>query len=131
MDKIVNARDKKVSELSSALPDVGAAVQELLMVVVVEKMQKQQIDGYTQEIPVAIHTKVSLQPFTAQQLNIRPEGQRQWRWFTAYTLNNLDLQPDDIIRIKGVRYRIMEKFDWREYGYYRYNVIEDYIDESS
>jgi hypothetical protein len=71
-----------------------------------------------------------MQPFTAQRLSILPEGQRAWRWFTVYALKNLDLAPDDVVKIRGLKYRIMEKTDWHEYGYFKYDAIEDYTDAS-
>jgi hypothetical protein len=128
---IVNAKDQAIDEAASALPNVANAIQELLYNVVAERMQKQQVNGYTQEISTKISTKVSIQPFTAQQLIIRPEGQRAWRWFNVYALSNLDLKPDDVFKIRGVRYRIMEKSDWSVYGYFHYSVIEDYLPEDA
>ncbi len=128
MSRIMNARDKSVNELSSALPNVGESIQELLQSVIATYIQKQQINGYTQEVLITILTRASIQPFTAQQLKIMPEGQRKWRYFTVYTQKNLDLQPDEIFAIKGINYRILGKTDWSDYGFFQYDTIEDYQD---
>ena len=80
---IQNAKDKKLSQLQSGLPDVSAAVMELLQPVKAVFMQKQQIDGYTQEIAVKVDTKASIQPLSPQALKMLPEGQRAWKYFTV------------------------------------------------
>jgi hypothetical protein len=55
-----------------------------------------------------------------------PEGQRKWKYYRIYALSNLDLQPDDVFKIKGVSYRVLEKTDWSKFGYFIYDTIEDY-----
>ena len=122
---IENACNKKLGELSSGLPDVGASIQELLQPVKASYVQKQQIAGYTQEVLIEVDTKASIQP-NLQPLKMLPEGQRKWRYFTVYALSNLDLQPDEIFTIKGINYRILGKTDWKEYGFISYECIEDY-----
>ena len=123
---ISNAKDIPLSQSSSGLPDVGAAIMEILQPVVAVVMEKQQIDGYTQEIPVRINTKASIQPFSAQQLKMLPEGQRGWRYFAIYILSDVDLKPDEVFWINHNGYRIMAKYDWNRFGYFQYECVEDY-----
>lgn len=66
------------------------------------------------------------QPFTAQQLMIKPEGERAWKWFTVHALVVLPLKPDDVVSYKGQQYRVKEKLDYMEYGYMEYHLIQDY-----
>lgn len=128
MDNIVNAKDKKTNDLSSGLPDVAGAIDVILQPTRAVIVQKQQIAGRTQEVPIEISTKASVQPFTAQQLSIKPEGLRAWKWFSIFCLRNADLKPGDAFIIKGMRYKIMEKYDWSAYGYFKYDAMEDYQD---
>jgi hypothetical protein len=128
VEKIINAKDKKVSDLNSALPDVMAAVQELLRDTVVVCVQKQQIDGYTQEVPVSIQTKACIQPGSAEQLKIMPEGQRAWKYAAIWTLPNVNLLLDDVFWINDQGYRILDKTNWSRYGYIQYDCIEDYTE---
>jgi hypothetical protein len=53
--KIVNAKDKKLSDLASSVPDVLAAVQELLQPTIAIIIEKQQIAGHTREIRIEIN----------------------------------------------------------------------------
>lgn len=68
-----------------------------------------------------------VQPFTAQQLRMKSEGQRLWKWSTIHALPVLSLKPDDVlIDQAGVQYRVMGKKDYSAYGYQEYEIIEDY-----
>jgi len=125
---IQNAKDKRLSQLQSGLPDVSAAVMELLQPVKAVFMQKRQIDGYTQEIAVRIDTKASVQPLSPQALKMLPEGQRAWKYFTVFCLNNVNLKPDEVFWINGKGYRIQDKSDWSQFGYFKYTCVEDYDD---
>ena len=66
------------------------------------------------------------QPMRPQSLNMRPIGQRQWKWYDIFSYPTLILVPDDIIQIDGVKFRIMDKTDWKEHGFVHYTCIEDY-----
>jgi len=122
---IKNARDIKIKD-SLDLPDVSAAVMQFLQPVKIGIIQKQQINGLTQEIPCYVDTQATKQPFSAQQLEIKPEGQRGWRWFTLHALTNLDLKLDDVIILGELSYRVMQKYDYAEYGYYQYEIAEGF-----
>lgn len=126
MKPIINACRKSTSDLASGLPDVGAAIMEILMPVKASYIQKQQIAGHTQEILIEIDTKVSIQTMSPQQLKMLPEGQRGWDTNTIYALSNLDLRLDEVFTIKGKNYRILAKTNWKEYGFIEYGTTEDY-----
>lgn len=63
------------------------------------------------------------QPLPAQALRIKPEGQRTWKWWKVWT--NQALKLDDEIQDSCRRqYRVMEKSDWNEAGFYEYEFAE-------
>jgi hypothetical protein len=124
---IVNAKDKKISDLASALPDVSGGVSMLLQPVKIGIVTKTQVSGLTEEETEWTRTQASLQPYTAEQLAILELGQRSWIWFTLHTLTDLVLNTDDRIYFKHGKYRVMEKLDYSDYGYFEYHVIQDYI----
>ena len=90
------------------------------------RAQKQQIDGLTQEILTTVKSKGVVQPLSAQQLAIKPEGQRAWIWLSVYCLPDLVLQPSDIIVYNCLRYRVMAKHDYTMHGFIHYEIVEDY-----
>ena len=65
------------------------------------------------------------QPFTFQQLSIKPVDQRAWSWFMVHSKTSLTLKPDDVIKYKGLQYRVMEVGNYNEYGFFEYHVILD------
>lgn len=122
---MINASDRKISELNS-LPDVSGSLELLLQPVKIGCVTKKQVSGYTQESIEYIRTKAVRQAFTAQQLILRPEGERAWRWYTIHMLPDIVLKTDDVIILHGLRMRIMEKLDYLEYGFAEYHAIEDF-----
>jgi hypothetical protein len=63
-------------------------------------------------------------PLSPRQLEIKPEGQRAWRWLEVHAPACLSLKPDDEVVFKCHRYRVMAVHDWSDYGYYRYEIAE-------
>lgn len=67
-----------------------------------------------------------IQPFTATQLRLKPEGERAWKWNLLHTTPDVELAAGQNFEIKGVPYRIMGKAPWSDYGMNIYEVVEDY-----
>lgn len=124
--KLTNAKRYRIKDSFTGLPDVSDSVMAFLRPVKVDIICKEQIDGYTQESKRCVHTQAVKQPFTSEQLKLKPEGQRSWKWFTLHCLPNLILRTDDIAVISGSSFRVMERTDYREYGYLQYDLVEDY-----
>ncbi len=123
---IQNAKDLPLYQMSSALPDQSPAVMGFFQPMVFGIVQKQTLNGLTTEIVTEVKTFGVRQPFTSQKLMMKPEGQRQWKWFEIHCLPDLVLRPDSKIILYGVKYRVMEKRDYSEYSFVVYDVIEDY-----
>lgn len=65
------------------------------------------------------------EPLPQRMLLVKPEGQRQWIWWTLWTTQCLDL--DTIIRDKnGVEYRVMLENNWRNGGYRSYEITQGF-----
>lgn len=67
-----------------------------------------------------------IQPLDGKKLAMKPEGQRQWDWYMAHTTVDLDLAVDDKFIYRNVKYRIMAKKNYTEYGYRYYEWVEDF-----
>ena len=125
MNEITNGKDLSFDQSASGLPNVIEAIQSLLQPLYVTYVQKQQVDGYTQEITISLCVQASIQP-AEQKLDMTSTGQRSWRYWDVWCENNLDLQPDEMFEVGGLRYRILSRNDWAAYGYIHYQVVEDY-----
>lgn len=67
-----------------------------------------------------------VQPLTGRALQMKPEGQRKWNHFMVHSQTQLPLTIDDVIQYLGVQYRISAQKDYSLYGYYYYELTEDY-----
>lgn len=121
-----NGKNSSLLETAWGIPKMGKALngwfQPMVFTIIVKEVNEFRVD----EIRTNISFKGVWQPFTAQQLQIKSEGQRAWRWFTVHAEIGLWLKPDDVVEYRGVNYRVMEKLDYTEYEYSEYHLIQDY-----
>jgi hypothetical protein len=122
---IINAKDKNLYETND-LPDVSGGVNMFLQSIKLGMITKKQIAGYTHEFVKYVYAKAVRQAFTTEQLILRPEGERSWKWYTLHMTPEFQLKTDDIIIIYDMRMRIMERLDYLEYGFIEYHAIEDF-----
>lgn len=65
----------------------------------------------------------NVQPITPQRLQMKPEGQRTWKFLDAWTTQLLNV--DDIVKDRCQKeYRVLSKQDWSEAGFYQYELTE-------
>lgn len=125
---IPRASKKRLSDLTD-LPDVSSGVMLFFQPLKVFLVQKEQVAGYTEEQEICRNTHGVRQPFTAQQLQIKAEGERAWIWHKLHCLPDLILKVDDKVRIQKLSFRVMQRTDYREYGYLEYDLVQDYSAE--
>lgn len=123
---IKNGKNSPLGSGAQFVPDVSNGVMDLMQNVRVGIMQKVNTNGYTSEIPVYSKSMATKIPFSARQLEIKPEGQRSWAWYRLLMLTNITLKTDDRFVMDGVKYRVMRTSNYSEYGYNEYDVVEDY-----
>jgi hypothetical protein len=97
----------------------------LLQPVNVMTVTQQMINGYYKPISQTIATQASIQPLP-QELALKMEGERNWRWSLIHILPNVDLQNNDLITLFGIQYKVMKKEAWFQYGYLAYYVVEGF-----
>lgn len=115
----------------NGLPDVGNAMEGIFYPITAVTVQKQEIGGFVKEICLTVKTKGVVQPMRAQEVEIKYEGQRTWKYFTLHCLPNLNLKPDDAVIIKDTRYRCLGKEDYSIYGFIKFDLAEDYTETLS
>ena len=87
---------------------------------------KSVVNGQVVETQTPYCVLAIVEVMSGQQLMIKPEGQRQWRWISVWAYPDLFLNTDDIVQYLGVNYRVDHKNDWSVYGYLQYDLVEDY-----
>lgn len=126
--RLERANIKKIGS-SSDLPDVSVGVMAFSQPLKIEIVTKEQVNGYTEKTKKCVHTSGVRQPFNAQQIQNKPEGQRAWRWHKIHLLSNVKIKVNDILEICKVGYEIQLRTDYTEYGYVEYDAIEVYTSE--
>ena len=111
------------------IPNVADVVQSWSIPMTAHKIEEDIVDFEVVEKRKRINFKgVPPQPITPQELQLKPEGQRDWKYYTIYSTYKFKI--DDLIEIDKIRYRIKQVQAWRNiYGYWKFEMIEDYEDK--
>ena len=124
--KIMNARDKKMNDQISGQPDLSWAVDGWFESIFFVHVQTQLIDGFAQDILVPIKTRGTIQPMAQTLVNMRPEGERKWRWLTIHCVPDVKLSISDKIIVDEVAYRVQGLWYYRRNGFIIYDCGEDF-----
>lgn len=86
------------------------------------------VDHETVETESDVTYLANLQPMPAAKVARKPEEQRTWTWWSIIIRDRtILLVTDDIIQDDaGRKFRIEQANDWREYGFTKYEAVEDY-----
>jgi hypothetical protein len=122
---IRNAKDFGLDQSPATLPDVSGAIMEWFQKLSFNLITKTNVDFQLVEVEVPTTAFGVRQPASPQMVQLLPEGQRKWKYETIHALPDLIMSPDDICVFASVRYRVMSKTDWKEYGYVEYYILED------
>ena len=123
---IKNGKDKTLDQQKGSLPNVSVALKNWFQNISFLKISKTVVNGRVQESVTNTSFRGVWQPMGSQDLEIKPEGQRDWRWFTIHSDIDIELVPDDKIIYLEKEYRVMKKDDYNLYGYYKYDVVESF-----
>lgn len=110
----------------SGVPNMSGTLDGWLQKIVFNVITKQIVNFEVVETTQDVTFEGVWQPFGPEQLKIKPEGQRSWSWFMVHSKTPLPLKNDDVMKYRGVQYRVMEVGNYNEYGFYEYHVILDY-----
>lgn len=125
---IFNAGSVPLSKNPGTLPNMADTIMNWFQLLTFEQVTKT-VDAtfQVQETTTPLQFQGVVQPFTAQQLRMKPEGQRLWKWYGIHALPVLQLSPDDVlIDQSGTHFRVMGKTDFTQYGYVYYETVQDY-----
>lgn len=73
-----------------------------------------------------INTQGVVQPPSAKDLKIMPEGSWAWEWQTVHCLPNVQFNVNQFVKYDEIIYKVMSKKDWSKYGYVKYWLLEAY-----
>lgn len=123
---IQNAADQSLNANPGTLPDVSGALLSWFQLLSFTTITDDVYDGKNHPLETTVEFYGVRQPFTSQQLSMKPEGERAWKWEMIHALPTLILSPNDTIVFGGVQYKVMGKYDYKEYGYVQYEIVQRY-----
>ena len=123
---ILPANRISVNEAGYTLPRVQTTLCGWFQRLVLTIVNKSIKDYEVVEVQRKMECLGVIQPFSARELKIKPEGERSWGWKMLHTTLDVDLRPDDEFYVGATRYRVMSKFGYPEYGYNQYELIQDF-----
>lgn len=123
---IKNAKDNRIDE-SPMLTDVSAGIKMMMQNVKIKLIDKSNINGNLQEtVKREFNVMAFKVVYKPQEVDIKEEGERAWKWFKIRTPEKIGIKVDDIIKFQGTNYRVKNESDAKEYGTIAYIVIEDF-----
>lgn len=123
---IKNGKNTPVNKSTGNLPQVGVAMLSWFRPMVFGRIVTTVVNFVEKEIMEPFQFQGVWQVMSPQQLTIKPDYQRAWRWFMVHATPNLDLRPYEVINYEGTQYRVMSKSDYKEYGYVMYELCADW-----
>lgn len=107
-----------------SFPNVAEAFADWTETVLLRIVSKNIVDGQIEEQEKAdTEFEAVMQPIPSRKLFVKPEGQRNWNWWTIQTEQYLEL--DMILEDEfGKQYRVMLSNDWEQAGYYEFEITE-------
>jgi len=123
---IKNANNYTLSQNAGTLPNMQDAMLDWFQKLTFIRIVKKVVNFNLVEVEEFDSFQGVRQPLSAQQLQMKPEGQRAWKCEMIHSFPDLVLKPDDQIKFNGVKYRVKEKTDDTEYGYIEYHIVQDF-----
>lgn len=110
------------------MPQIAAAFSGWLGLISIVKVTQTETDGFVTDVQSnPIIFKGTIQPLTAKEIVLKPEGQRAWAWLQIHCFSgNLNLVGNDRIIYKDKLYKVMNIWDYSLNNYIEYHIIQDF-----
>lgn len=120
-------RNLNISQSMGGLPQVTSALIGWEVSITANFVQQEIVDGDIVETSITKKMSGVLQPLKAEQIALKPEGQRSWDWYWLHVKPEYDkLRTEQIIEINGISYRIIAIKNYELYGYIEYQCVRDF-----
>lgn len=124
---IINAKNKTLSQMNSNLPNMSDTIKSWFQNITFGIPTRVNVGADWQETITEIKTKGVVQPARDEDLAVLEEGMRFWEWQMIHCLPDLDLKNNQYIYYKDVKYKVMHRKNFTEYGYIRYMILEAFF----
>lgn len=123
---IKNAASTAINLVNGTVPDTSGALTDWFQPMVFTRVSKTTSGFQVIETPRSFDFQGVIQPLNTRELQLKPEGQRAWTWFTLHAETSLVLDVDEVVTYLGKQTRIMSRQDYSLYGYILYQLVQDW-----
>lgn len=127
---IKNAKNISLSSDSNTLPNMEEGMKGWFQKITIKLITKTVVDFQNKEEEKSVTFSGVVQPLSPRSIEMKPEGQRKWRWLQIHADITLVMDIDDIVRYDNVKFRVKARGEYNHFGYYRYELMEDYENAS-
>lgn len=111
----------------SGMPQMDAAFAGWFSPITIGVVTQVVTDGDLVQSVRNVTFKGVIQPLTTEQLKVKPEGERSFRWYMIHCLTgSLNLNTNDLIYYKSKKYKVMGIWDWSLDNFIEYQIVEDF-----
>jgi hypothetical protein len=126
--KLNNAGASKINQ-TSLMPSLDSALNGWGMPHTITKVTQDILDGDAVLTKVTIEFLGVIQPLNAEELLLKPEGQRSWEWKQIHDYYGiLNLHTKDVIEIESISYKVLAVKDYKYNNYMEYHIVKDYVE---
>lgn len=119
-------RPKNLTQVFS-FPNLSSTLFDWEVPLTLEKVYQDVVEGDFTYTTQKINFKGVWQPLKNEVLQLKPEGQRSWKWIWIHAVTGtLNLETGDKVIFNGERYKVVEKKDYSLNGFVEYQLVEDY-----
>lgn len=117
---------KKLNEIT-AMPQMGAAFDGWKSKLSLKKITQSIVNGLVQSSESTISAQGTWQPLSAEEIALKPDGQRSWEWFDLHIEGaSVIFSTNDRVIYGGKTYKIMAIKDYTLNNYSEYHLVFDY-----
>ena len=124
---IYNANTRLLTENSGTLPDVSEGILNYMQPMTFDVITKTVVNFQVVETTTPLSFYGMWQQTNKRRLDMKDVGERKWNYYTVHTQQAIQLTPDDVVIYLGKQYRVLAANDYNLYGYFEYELVDDYI----
>ena len=124
---VFSAGKRKLNEQSlGTMPNMRSTLLGWFKPMTLTRITTTVKDGQAEPVERELKTSGILLAGDAEKLVPLAEGDRSRESSVLYCFDNIVLETNDRVIIKGVKSRVMTKKNWSDYGYQRFDLLKDY-----
>ncbi len=127
MARRLNFTGAKPISKTSNMPQIVDAISEWQDELVLGIVKQEWVNGDKVEHISNVTFNGVIQPLSAKQISLKPEGQRSWQWYQVHVYSSaLNLDVDDKVILDSKKFKVMAINNYFRNNFIEYHLVKDY-----